>query len=143
MPDIVGLTEDAAYQAVKSAQSSVLPQGYYAYTTQKSCNGSTDPALFGRVFAQTPAPGSPLAFRVPATASIYQSCTIVPDVVGLAHSAASNAIYGAGLQVAVNGRVPCQPGVDGSVVTNQDTAPGTIVPTAAIINLVETAVNCP
>jgi beta-lactam-binding protein with PASTA domain len=142
MPDVVGLTEDAAYQAVKSAQSSLQPQGYYAYTSQKSCNGNTDPANFGRVYAQTPAPGTPLTFRMPATASIYLSCTIVPDVVGLAHSAASQAVYGAALQVVVIGRVPCPAGETGSVVTNQDPAPGTILPNAGVVNLVETAVNC-
>jgi hypothetical protein len=128
---------------VKGAQAGLQPQGYYAYTTQKSCNGSTDPANFGRVFAQTPAPGSPLAFRQPATANIYQSCTTVPDVAGLAHSAAVHALSASNLQLVVSGRVPCQAGVNGSVVTNQDTAPGTIVPTDAVVNLVETAVNCP
>jgi len=143
MPDIVGLPEDQAYQAVKSAQASLQPQGYYGYTFQKSCNGSTDPSKFGRVFAQTPAPGTPLTFHQPATANIYLACTVVPDVVGLAHSAASQAIYGANLQVVVNGRVPCQAGVNGSTVTNQDLAPGTIVSQSAVVNLVETAVNCP
>ena len=143
MPAIVGLSEEAAYQAVIGAQSSVQPQGYSAYSVQRSCNGNTDPANFGRVYSQTPPAGSPLTFRAPATASIYQSCTRVPEVVGLSHSAASTAIYGAALQVVVSGRVACEEGVAGSVVTNQDPAPGTILPNAAIVNLVETAVNCP
>jgi hypothetical protein len=95
------------------------------------------------VYAQTPSAGSPLAFHTPASASIYLSCTVVPDVVGLGNGPAATAIYGAALQIAVSGRVPCQPGVNGSVVTNQDTAPGTIVPTGTIIDVVETAVNCP
>jgi hypothetical protein len=143
MPAILGLNEDQAYQAVKGAQSSVRPQGYYAYTTQKSCNGNTDPANFGRVYAQSPAAGTPLSFQQPATASIYLACTTVPDVTNFAHSAAANAIYGAALQVVVSGRVACQPGVAGSTVVTQDPAPGTILPNAGIVNLVETAVNCP
>jgi hypothetical protein len=143
MPAILGLTEVEAYDAVRSAQSSLRPQGYYAYTTQKSCNGNIDPANFGRVYAQSPAAGSPLTFHQPATASIYLACTTVPEVTGFAHSAAVNAIYGAALQVSVSGRVACQPGVAGSTVVTQDPAPGTILPNSGIVSLVETAVNCP
>jgi beta-lactam-binding protein with PASTA domain len=140
-PKLIGLSTQQAVSAVKLAESQV-PPGYFAYTPRQACNGNVDPTRFGTVYAQSPAPGSPLTFGQPVTTDAYQPCTTVPSLVKLSEAQARSAIAAANLTVGQVATGTCLPGVPSGIVTSQDQPAGAIVPTGTPVSLVITPSGC-
>ena len=121
-PTLIGLGEREAAAVVQKAQSQVPPQGYSSFASRKACNGNVDRTRFGQVYAQDPQPGSPLTSGQPVTVDVYDSCTAVPNVVGMPASRAETALKERSLASARRDG-SCVPGAAGGLVTAIDPSP--------------------
>jgi beta-lactam-binding protein with PASTA domain len=127
VPDVEGLTQDAATAAIAEAKLKV------GSVTQQTSNT----VATGKVISQDPARGSSLAEGSPVKLFISSGpqMVTVPNVEGLSQAAATTAITGAKLKVGAVTQQTSNMVVTGSVIS-QDPASGSSLTEGSLVNLV-------
>jgi len=124
VPDVVGLTQAAAENAITTASLAV------GTVTQQSDNGVPS----GNVISQTPISGTTVNQNtdVNLVISTGPATTLVPDVTGLSQTQAQNTITGAGLTVGnitqqSDNSVPADDVISQNPMAGSDVSPGTAI----------------